>query len=217
MVNRLCGVCGVVAILASTSGVAVGQTAEEAFVALEDGWFGRSEIALGFHVTAEGAFTADLEGRLVVRGDDALTLEAIGHFGGQPVELAFEAAGGRMLGGNGSETFDVATPPALREAVVLGITRMGILHNLARLVAGTPPDHADGGVREWVEVDALEWAEGGEAAQGVTFAITVADQPSGDATLWLDADGTPLLRRQVVRFPGGAMHVTERYTVGEAG
>lgn len=189
----------------------------DVFRVVEDEWLARAEVSLPFHVTAEGAFAADLEGRLVLRGSDGVTLEATGHFGGQPVELRLEATEGRMTGGNGSRTFDVETPAALREALVVGVTRMGILHNLARLVASTPPDHADGGVREWVAVDSFDWAEGDEAAEGVTFAITVAGQPSGDATLWLDSDGAPVLRRQIVRFPGGEMRVTERYTVTEVG
>jgi hypothetical protein len=203
--------------LGTMPAVAAAQAPDEVFRELEDEWFGRSQVVLAFHVTAEGAFTADLAGRLVIRGDDVLTLEATGHFGGRPVELAVEAAEGRMVGGNGAETFDTTTPPALREAVVVGITRMGVLHNLARLVAGAPPDHADGGVREWVVTHSFAWAEGQEAERGVNFALTVAGEPSGEATLWLDAQGAPALREQVVRFPGGEMRVTERYAVTEAG
>ena len=45
-----------------------------------------------------------------------------------------------------------ATPPALNEAIVIGLTRMGHLHNIAVLTGGLPPDHSDGGAADWVRV-----------------------------------------------------------------
>jgi hypothetical protein len=64
-----------------------------------------------------------------------------------------EISHGRIMeGGNAVRRFHADAPAGLTEALVLGFTRMGILHNLARLTRGAAPDHADGGVREWVEV-----------------------------------------------------------------
>ena len=99
---------------------------------------------------------------------------------------------------------------------VIGLTRQGLLHNLAMLTAGRPPDHADGGVAEWVEVVEPQLGPpevfGEGQARPLEFAITVSDQPVGHATLWLDDRGLPIERRQVVNFPEGQMRVTERYT-----
>jgi len=68
--------------------------------------------------------------------------------------------------------FDEPVPPEVREALVIGLTRMGILHNLARLVAGVPPDRASGGVRDWVEGREIAWADSVEVGElGVRFEI----------------------------------------------
>jgi hypothetical protein len=46
----------------------------------------------------------------------------------------------------------------------------------------------------------------------VTFALTVDGEPSGTATLEIDRNGYPAVRRQTVEFPTGEMKVVERYT-----
>lgn len=93
---------------------------------------------------------------------------------------------------------------------------MGLLHNLAMLSAGLPADHADGGVAEWVEYvePKLGPAEhhGDGEARPLALQITVSDQPVAHATLWLDDEGLPVEREQVVNFPEGQLRVTERYT-----
>jgi hypothetical protein len=90
---------------------------------------------------------------------------------------------------------------------------MGVLHNLARLVSGAPPDRVDGTVRSWVELEDIEWSEevSEEGLEGVRFRIIVSGEPAGRATVWLDEDGTLMGRDQVVEFPGGDMRVRERY------
>lgn len=175
---------------------------------LEDG-IGR----LAFAVWAEGVFEAELTG-LVDSGEDrAVELKADGTFGGGFVDLSLSVQGGRMIGGSADRRFDEPAPPELREALVIGLTRMGILHNLARLVGGMPPDRAGGGVQGWVEAREVEWRSDDVEVgrRGVTLEIWVEDQPAGEATLWLDAEGELVGRDQVVRFPGGEMVVRERY------
>ncbi len=98
---------------------------------------------------------------------------------------------------------DQPAPSALAEALVIGFTRMGILHNLARLTAGQIPDQAEGGVRDFVQVSGFGLEENsGQEGQLVRFALTVNGQPSGDASLLIGDDGaTPLQRTQRVAFP----------------
>lgn len=84
---------------------------------------------------------------------------------------------------------------------------MGILHNIANLSAGGMPDHATGGVDEWVLVSNVE-----VAAAAYNFDIIVADIPSGSATLTTDEIGNPTMRKQTVVFPGGEMRVVETYS-----
>ena len=96
----------------------------------------------------------------------------------------------------------------------MGFTRMGILHNLAMLSAGAPPDRADGGVEDWVtlhDLSAMVPEGPGDVAVAVGFSITVGGAPAGTASLELDGGGLPVLRWQTVRFPDGEMRVLERY------
>lgn len=164
---------------------------------------------MAFDIQAEGAFQADLQGELEIQGSDLVSLTGSGTFGGQPVELYLDGADSVFTGGHkggGGPIFDRVAPPALKEALVLGLTRMGLLHNLARLVSGAPPDRADGGVAEWVQAVVPTWTEA-----GLTFQIVVEGQPAGEATLRFDTEGRLVGREQVVRFPGGEMQVREEY------
>jgi hypothetical protein len=110
----------------------------------------------------------------------------------------------------------VATPDGLNEAIVIGMTRMGILHNLAQLVGGQPPDHMEGGVRDWARVVAIESSadedDAGHPLLRFDFGLVVAGQPSGTASLWIDAvSRLPLRREQTVQFASGEMKVIEVY------
>jgi hypothetical protein len=187
---------------------------EQAFRQMEEGLQQTGRVMVEFRITAEGALTAQLGGALLLDGDSVASLEATGEFDGQPVALSMLAMNGRMRGGNGKESFDEAVPPRLREALVIGLTRMGLLHNLAVLAGGKGPDHADGGVESWVQVENLKWTE--PVAEGrlrsTGFDIRVSGEVAGEAVLWSDADGVPVLREQTVRFPSGEMRVREEYT-----
>jgi len=188
--------------------------AEQAFRQIEERLQQAGLVAVDFRITAEGAVTADLAGALFLDGDSVASLEAAGEFAGQPVALSMRAAQGRMAGGNGKEMFDQEAPPQLREALVIGLTRMGLLHNLAMLAGGSPPDRAGGGVESWVQVENVEWTEPIAAGKlrGTGFDIRVSGEVVGEAVLWSDDDGVPVMREQTVRFPEGEMRVYEEYT-----
>jgi hypothetical protein len=181
-------------------------------------------------VEARGALAARYQGTLDYRvGDDgALALELA--FAGSledgvdpdraatedlPV-LGLRVAGGRVHARASERRAELRPPPALWEAMVVGLVRMGLLHNLARLSELELPDHADGQVMEWVRVreaakSATERVDG-EDAVPIRFEIEVAGQRVGEATLWLSARGhLPVRRVQQVRFANGTMDVTERY------
>lgn len=180
---------------------------------LEQDLVGAEDRTLAFSVRAEGAFSAELEGELVLLPGRGLELEASGTFGGGPVSVWLRSEGGRMVWGNEDRSFQDDLPHGLRDGVVIGLTRMGVLHNLARLVSGAPPDRVDGTARSWVEMEDIEWSEdrSDEGLEGVRVRIVVSDEPAGRATLWFDEDGALMGRDQVVEFPGGEMRVTERY------
>ncbi|MEM7154305.1 MAG: hypothetical protein AAF799_15775 [Myxococcota bacterium] len=172
-------------------------------------------LRLRFDVTAEGAVEVDIEGSLIV--EDEVELRAKGTFAGQPLDLRLWSEGDHLQGGPvGNPSFELPRPMALAPALVLGLTRMGVLHNIAMLMGGAPPDHSGGGVEAWVQT--VEHRSPGGSDPGVEFGLVVDGTPSGSATLWLDAVGQPRLREQRVDFPEGTMIVVERYEdLGGAG
>ncbi len=190
---------------------ALGAAPDVQFRTLEDRLLGARVVRLAFQITSEGAFVADLRGELeVVAASGEIRLTATGDFGGQPADLGLRSDGQELEVGNGSNRKTMPAPAELKEALLIGLTRMGILHNLARLTAAAPPDHAEGGVREWVVVDSFAVDTLDRAA--IDFEITVAGKPSGSASLAIDSRGGPVARRQTVRFAEGEMRVVERYS-----
>ena len=185
-----------------------GNEAQETVAELETRLLSAEVISLDFHAVAEGAIEVDLHGRLEIEDNKKFILTATGHFANMPMELTLSATDDALSLGNGESTQAIPRPAALKEAVLIGLTRMGILHNLAMLTAMQPPDHGDGGVQDWVVVDDFSL----QGTADIHFAITVAGQPAGETTLQLDSDGLPLLRRQTVKFPDGEMRVTETYS-----
>ena len=212
---RLAGIAGLALLAGLLSASQLhALEGEERFVRLEQRLLDADSVCVRFHIESSGAVVSKLNGtaRFVRSGNDA-TMAAKGTFAGKDVDMKLESANGRLrLGQDGQ--YDEATPPALYEALVIGLTRMGLLHNLAMLSAGMPPDHGDGGVQEWVQADRIS-AEGPDDA--VEFTVVVSGQDSGVVNLHIDPRGLPLLREQTVHFAEGAMHVVERYESFDTG
>lgn len=187
--------------------VAVPADPEARMAWLEERLTTADSIVVDFRVTSSGAFTADISGRFSMGPSGITAIDGIGMFGGQPVDLTFVSDGAEMTFANGENATTAEHPAALREAILIGLTRMGILHNLARLTLVAPPDHGEGGVREWVVTGPYR-----ADSTGLGFDITVAGQPAGGASLEIDDSGAPVVRYQRVAFPSGEMLVTERYT-----
>lgn len=176
-----------------------------------------SEPLVTFDIESSPPFETALAGTLEVGARQRASMAFQGKFGDQAVDVALSTADGDMTLRHGSaERLRQAIPPALKEGLVLGLTRMGLLHNMAMLVAARPPDGTDGQVRDWVQVTDLAWADErsieGRRAVGIRFRILVRGAPAGEASLWVDAGtGLPMLREQRVDFAEGSMTVTERY------
>jgi len=181
---------------------------EADFRALEEALLSPRVVRMDFHVTATGAAEIEVRGSLSVDAQGEIELTAQGEFGGQPVDLALQTSGEEYEFGNGPDRVREPRPPELRQALILGLTRMGILHNLARLTGNAAPDHADGGADDWVQAHGFDQ---GETPGSVAFELTVAGQSSGSAELQFDAQGRPVIRHQTVNFPTGVMNVVERY------
>lgn len=204
---RVIGAGSIVPALVATAVAAMNPAAE--FDSLEQRLSSAAAVRVNFDITAEGVIVADLRGSLSISGDQ-IQLTASGTFAGESVELTLRSDGEQLELAAGVDRVSTATPAHLKESLLIGFTRMGILHNLARLTETAVPDHADGGARDWVTVGSF----GSGDADGVeiSFDLAVAGEPAGSAILAVDSQGRPTLRRQTVEFPSGQMRVVERYS-----
>ncbi len=163
--------------------------AQTLFMAMERTLLAKAPLQLEVKSHAEGAVKADATSELSV--GPATRLHAQGTFAGKPFE----------------KSFDEPTTPALRDAFVVGLARMGLLHNVVRLSRDQPPDHADGTVREWLQAVSFRRVKG-----GVSYALQVGGRQSGESTLSINAQTRlPSKRTLVVHFPEGDMRVIETY------
>lgn len=200
------------------SGSAVaGTDAKAAFEALESRLVNAASVEVEFDIRAAGAVEAALNGEASVSPAGEAAVSAKGSFAGAEADIRLRSADGTMYGKNGDKDFELETPPALHEGLLIGITRMGLLHNLAMMSAGSPPDKTDGTVRDWVRVEDLVLEEAapiaGARTQAFSFTVVVGGQPSAVARLWVDArTGLPVRRTQTVRFSEGEMRVLEQYS-----
>jgi hypothetical protein len=175
-------------------------------------------IAIEAVVESSGPVAARLQGRSALLDRNRATWAYTGTFAGAPADLALVADGRFVRLRNGEQRSEVVAGRDSNRALLLGLTRMGLLHNLARLAGLRAPDHAEGGIEQWVVLDSFRpvtFPQGGELAGtlAVGFDLVVEGTDSGSARLWFDPDsGLPRRRQQSVRLPQGEMTVVETYT-----
>lgn len=186
--------------------------AERSLAQLERLLLETDSLSLTYDIRSTGAFEASLSGQLL-RSGTILGLRTAGHFGEDTVNGVVLQEDGRLEVTLGDSTTALPAPPATWDALVLGMTRMGLLHNLARLTEMQPPDRMEGGVGEWVRAGDVRLEEGDAAGgRNLVFDVVVGGEVSGAATLVLGSGGLPVERRQRVDFGGATMEVLERYT-----
>lgn len=167
------------------------------------------EDRVGFTVQSRGAFESSFEGWISNEGGE-LAIVAEGLWADDSVTVSAETSRDLLVLNTPNRMMRVEREPFLATAVLIGLSRMGVLHNLARLVAGKAPDGADGSVRDWVEARNIAFA--GDGPDAIRFDIFVSDTRSGYATIEVDPKtGLPVRREQTVEFPSGAMTVVETY------
>jgi hypothetical protein len=176
------------------------------FSDLENILLSATELSLEFQITASGAMQASIEGSLQKGSNGDVDLLAKGDFAGQAIDLFVRQKGQSFEFGRRANPQSAEPPVALWNALVIGLTRMGVLHNIANLSAEQMPDHASAGVADWVTVNNIHSDEYSHA-----FDIVVAGTAAGSAKLTLDTNKNPLKREQRVAFPGGEMIVVENY------
>jgi hypothetical protein len=205
MRRRCCALVLPLALPGGCQSSAPGAEAAALFAALEQRLLAAEHVEVEFEITAEGAVESEVRGILLCHGD-FVSLFAQGSFMGRPAKVEMVSTERELRGG-----IDVAhilgpRPPALREGILLGLTRMGLLHNVAVLAHNHVPDGVEGSLGSWARADAFEIGDDG----GLRFELIVAGKSTGRANLRL-VDGLPSVREQVVQFAGGEMRVVERY------
>lgn len=194
-------------------------TAAQTFALLESQLLGAARVRVSSAISAQGAIAADLQGRSDISAGGIATLVHSGTLAGRGMTLELRSDGRQLTLARDDETVQQASGRESNRALLLGLTRMGLLHNLAQLGSLKGPDHAEGGVSEWVTVHNVRYLSekksqaAGPSPLALAFDIRVGGKPAARAVLWLDEDTRlPLKREQTVNFPGGSMTVAERYS-----
>lgn len=202
-------------ILLAASWGCGGNSQEAAMRRLESRLLQAPSISMLFHITSLGVREANLTGRLSLALDGHINIEVEGMIGGTEVKARLTADISSLLISNNGDLTEAVTPEMLREAIIIGFTRMGLMHNLARLARSEPPDRADGGVSDWVRYEMVNDETVPKAeimGKPLGFDTTVSGELRGRAWLWLDrGTGLPVVRRQTVSFDDGEMVVVEHY------
>jgi hypothetical protein len=167
-------------------------------------------------LTAEGLMQAELRCEHQLDREGRALVRVVGTFGGQPIDALFTSDGKVMRLTGAGESRDGETPEDLWGGMLIGMTRMGLMHNVALIASGGVPEGTDGNVRNWLRV--LDVAGGddielnGVRTRALTFGLEVDGKLSASVVLWVGIDsGLPLERWQRVFFPAGEMRVTEVY------
>lgn len=159
-------------------------------------------------LTATGTVQAELTAALQLGEGESVQLSVAGDFAGRAVAAALDANAETIeLSVDGAQS-TVDSPGQVRDAITVGLMRMGLLHNAAMLIGGQGPDHADGTVRDWVKTKDHRYIEV-DGERVVQFDLVVAGGVPSTADLSFDTAGLPHVRHQTVDFAEGTMHVTE--------
>jgi hypothetical protein len=186
------------------------------FGALEKRLLAAKTLRVHARVVSGGRIESSFEGTFVAGGGERVRMDFQGSLGARPSDVRVVCDGVKMHGGSREHAFDFDAPPALREGIVVGFARMGLLHDVARLSEGAPPDYVDGSAAARLRVDVAARAPGeiirGAPTERWTYMLDVDGGHRADGDLWTDAKtGLPVRRRLTVHFPEGDMQVGEEY------
>lgn len=198
---------------------AAAPTAAQTFASLEAQLLEARTVRVNSTISASGALAVNLNGRSEISVGGQAALVHTGTFAGRGMTLELRSDGRQITLARDDETVQVASGRESNRALLIGLMRMGLLHNLAQLSSLKGPDHAEGGVSEWVTVRNLRYLSAknaekyGPSPVALAFNVNVGGAPAATAVLWLDEDTRlPLKREQTVKFPGGSMTVIETYS-----
>jgi hypothetical protein len=181
-----------------------------------------------FRTEATGALTGAFEGEIVFKKNNVMEYRTSGKFGGKDYKLFLSCDDAKLRGGSEDKPFEIDAPPGLRSGILIGMSRMGLMHNISRLISNKPPDRIDGTVFKWLTAQEPKFTKdhdpdtpqaGAQLKQNnkklivVFYKLGVEDNKNaGDVELWIDTKSNlPTYRLITVHFPKGDMIVSEKY------
>lgn len=180
--------------------------------AFEEALVKAETVQFDVRIEATGGVTATQAGTFAYGRPNNLRVSSEGTFMGAEAKAKLVSDSTTMTSPKGQE----ATPSDLGDAVLVGFVRQGLLHNLVMMCMGGAPDGTNGVNRKrfaLLPTPARAATVEGRDLTELPFKITVDGQEIGEASLFLDrATQMPVLRKQMVRFPQGVMHVEEHYS-----
>jgi len=190
--------------------------AESMFRELEEKLLNEKSLRIRFKITSEGSVDSSLQGQLRLKSGNKVEIAVSGSFKSSPVAVRFESDGKKMHWAIADRQIDLETPKGLNQAIIVGFTRMGLLHNLALILGGEPPDRADGTIEDWVQVSDFLFAAPDPSSKlrgrSIRFQIEVEGKSVGNAHYWISPlTRMPVERRQMVHFETGDVKVVETY------
>ena len=195
----------------------VGEDGAELMAQLQARLLNAKRVVIESEVQSRGAVFSQLKGSAQIDERNRTRLNYSGQFGSKPAALALTADGRSQELRNGPDYRREPVQDETNRALLIGLLRMGQLHNLARLSGLQAPDHGDGLVERWVTLDNFRpttYILGGELEGTLSFGfdVLVNGALAASARLWLDhVSGLPRRREQTVRFASGEIVVTENY------
>jgi hypothetical protein len=206
----------IAALLLAPAAFAAGEDPAQLLQQFEARLIAARHVLIEARIEARGAVTARLSGRTELFDRNRAQILYTGTFAGQPGRISLQSDGRLLDLQSGDARRMVRVGRESNRALIVGLMRMGLLHNLARAQSLEGPDHADGGVEQWVRVDNFRpttYILGGALEGTMSFGFDLVVGEPAPARLWLAPEtNLPRRRELTVHFPQGDMNVVEEYT-----
>jgi hypothetical protein len=207
---------GLAALLAAPIALGAGEDPAQLMRDLEARLIGARHVLIESRIEARGAVTGSLTGRVELFDRNRAELLYTGSMSGQPGPIALSADGRLLELQSGQVRQSLRVGRESNRALLVGMMRMGLLHNLARVQALQGPDHAEGGVERWARLDSFRpttYILGGELEGTMSFGFDFDTGEPVPSRLWLDpASSLPRRREITLRVRDGEVKVVEDYT-----
>lgn len=159
------------------------------------------------HVAIEDPYKRQMSGSMVWDESGRLTGAFHGTIGQDPAHLDISADGQTLAMKLNEEQRSGTQPPELRKAILVSLVRVGFAQSLINLSQLKPPERADGGIADWVQVENVQVREGSfgqgyhDGEIGLQFDLSIAGKPAGRARLWISTlSQLPTRREQFLAY-----------------